>query len=137
MTKRCNALKALKMVWDTGQIEAFTLSLVSQRDMFVVCDILTQLESTQYLKELSLDLMIKVIKKMRQPKFLIDSKYKIHKLCAYQVLKKVLDFHGKRVNSELTDQELQEFALLMGQEDGEKERPQLPLSKEQKQQREF
>ena len=61
---------------------------------------------------------------------MIDSKYKIHKLCAYQVLKKVLDFHGKRVNSELTDQELQEFALLMGQEDGENERPQLPLSKE-------
>ena len=46
-------------------MEAFTLSMCSQRDMFVVCDILSQLEGTEYIKELNLDLSIKVIKKMR------------------------------------------------------------------------
>jgi hypothetical protein len=58
--------------------------------MFVVCDILSQLENTQYLDELSLDLALKLAKKMRNSKFMIDSKYKIHKQCALKVLKSIL-----------------------------------------------
>ena len=48
---------------------------------------------------------------------MIDSKYKVHKHCSLSILKKILDTWGLKINTALTDQELQEFAMLMGETD--------------------
>ena len=80
MKKRTETLSILLGYWQKSP-QDFTLELCAQRDMFVVCDLLTHLEKTQYLEELQLHEIIKLLKKLRQPKFMIDGKYKVHKIC--------------------------------------------------------
>jgi hypothetical protein len=62
------------------------------------------------LEELRLDETIKLLKKLRQPKFLLDGKYKAHKICAFKVFRMILDINAKKIAEELLDLDLEEFA---------------------------
>ena len=76
----------------------------------MVSDLLSHLQHTQYFEELRLDESIKLLKKLRQPKFLLDGKYKAHKICAFRTFYKIFDINAKKIAEELLDHDLEEFS---------------------------
>lgn len=75
----------------------FIESLCKQRDMFVVCDVLEQLymldSTTQFknIRLLDLDSMLVLVKRLIEPKFMLKSKYKRHKICCFTVLNLIIE----------------------------------------------
>lgn len=47
MKKRIECLKHLQQVWSKGDLDLFVSSITQQRDMFVVCDILSMVSQTE------------------------------------------------------------------------------------------
>ena len=118
MKKRIESLKHLQQVWNKGDLDHFVSSITQQRDMFVVCDILNMVTQTDindlapdgeldildsvdaalkneenkpFLESISFSQSIMLLKKLIQPRFMIDSKYKIHRVCAVNVMLKRLE----------------------------------------------
>ena len=74
MTKRKEQLQSL--VNSSSSADAFVADFCSQRDMFVVCDILSVLPLETY----SCLQLLSLAKHLASPKFMLASKYKKHKI---------------------------------------------------------
>lgn len=102
MVKRKEWLRELQDCFQHKSTSEFVESLCRQRDMFVACDVLEQLlmkgldaemepqESDTFVQQLDLASMLLLTQRLIDPKFMIKSKYKRHKICCYSTLKVII-----------------------------------------------